>query len=289
MDFAILPGKYVVAVSGGVDSVVLLDLLRGRPGVELVVAHFEHGIRADSDEDRKLVEEVAENYGLPFVFRRGNLGVGASEERARHARYKFLREVMATKGAKAIITAHHQDDVIETAILNLIRGTGRRGLSALRSHGDLLRPLLEAPKHDIITYARDHNLRWREDITNNSSAYIRNYIRAFIVPRLGEAGRRELLQIVRRMRELNEQTDQEIAKLFNLTNDEIDRKQFIMLPHAVSREAIAAWLRSHRLGHFDQKTIDRLVIAAKTFAPGKKADILSQKNLLVQKNFLKII
>src|SRR5690606_5271626 len=104
----IRPGKYVVAVSGGVDSMVLLDLLRQKPKLELIVAHFDHGIRPDSAEDRKLVQRVAKHYDLPFVYAEGKLGPKASEALAREARYAFLRRVQAEQGAEAIITAHHQ-------------------------------------------------------------------------------------------------------------------------------------------------------------------------------------
>src|SRR5260221_102633 len=128
MELNVNPGKYIVAVSGGVDSMALLDMLVVLPGLELVVAHFERGIRADSDQDRQLVAATAARYGLPFVFMRGNLGAGVSEAAARTARYAFLGRVRGAHNAGAIITAHHQDDVIETALINLVRGTGSRGL-----------------------------------------------------------------------------------------------------------------------------------------------------------------
>src|SRR4051794_16456164 len=125
------PGKYVVAVSGGVDSVGLLDLLRMDPGVKLTVSHFDHGIRDDSHLDRAHVQALARRYQLPFVYDKGALGPGASEAEARTARYQFLDNVKTKTGAHAIVTAHHQDDVLETAIINLLRGTGRKGLSSL--------------------------------------------------------------------------------------------------------------------------------------------------------------
>src|SRR5437764_343012 len=127
------PGKYVVAVSGGVDSVALLDMLARSDDLKLVVAHFDHGIRKDSAKDRKFVEDLAKNYDLPFVYEEGHLGSGTSEAVARGARYDFLHRVKKSHGAQAIITAHHQDDVLETAIINLLRGTGRKGLTSLTS------------------------------------------------------------------------------------------------------------------------------------------------------------
>src|SRR5690606_41547248 len=110
------------AVSGGIDSVVLLDMLSHVPGLKLVVTHFDHGIRPDSAQDAVFVEELAAHYGLPFETKRVELGTKASEELARRHRYAFLRDVAARYNAK-IITAHHADDVIETVAINHIRGT----------------------------------------------------------------------------------------------------------------------------------------------------------------------
>ena len=121
------PGTYIVAVSGGVDSIVLLDLLANQEKAKLIVAHFDHGIRNDSRDDRMFVQDLAVRYELPFVYDVGNLGQGASEAKAREARYTFLRGVRQAAGARSIITAHHEDDVLETAILNIMRGTGRKG------------------------------------------------------------------------------------------------------------------------------------------------------------------
>jgi tRNA(Ile)-lysidine synthase len=122
MAILIHPGKYVVAVSGGVDSVVLLDHLAGHPEYELVVAHFDHGIRDDSREDEAFVRSLAEKYNVPFESKREDLGKQASEELARDRRYAFLRSVAGKHNAQ-IITAHHADDAVETIAINLLRGT----------------------------------------------------------------------------------------------------------------------------------------------------------------------
>ncbi|HEX6258362.1 MAG TPA: tRNA lysidine(34) synthetase TilS, partial [Candidatus Saccharimonadales bacterium] len=124
-------GTYVVAVSGGVDSIVLLDMLAGQAGLELIVAHFDHGIRQDSTEDAEFVRAAAQRYSLPFELGQATLGPGASEEAARTARYSFLRSI-AKKYQARIVTAHHADDVIETIAINVARGTGWRGLVSLR-------------------------------------------------------------------------------------------------------------------------------------------------------------
>ena len=112
----------LVAVSGGVDSVVLLDML-ARSEDRLVVAHVDHGIREESSEDAQFVEGLAHQYQVPFVSTRLELGLEASEDTARRARYAFLEAEAAKRGA-VIVTAHHLDDVVGSVAINLIRGTG---------------------------------------------------------------------------------------------------------------------------------------------------------------------
>jgi tRNA(Ile)-lysidine synthetase-like protein len=282
------PGTYVVAVSGGVDSMALLDVLRQQPGLKLIVAHLDHGIRDDSHLDRKLVQERAAQYGLPFVHHQAKLGPNASEAAARRARYGFLHTVRSASGAKAIITAHHQDDLLETAIHNLLRGTGRRGLTSLKNTDVVIRPLLHVTKPELQLHAKVQNLPWREDSTNVDTRYKRNYIRQHILPRLDHEQRAQLLKIIHHMHELNDEIE---ARLINqlhvrLDKDQLDRKWFIQLPHTVAREVIHAWLRRHKIKNIDKKTLERLVVAAKTFPLGSRTDVDGQHVLWMQKDVL---
>jgi tRNA(Ile)-lysidine synthase len=200
---AVPKGRYIVAVSGGVDSMVLLDMLVQQPGLLLTVAHFDHGIRDDSHKDRQLVQKTAHNYGLPFVYNKGNLGAGASEADARKARYQFLHTVRKASLAEAIITAHHQDDLLETAIINMLRGTGRRGLSSLKSQDRILRPLLTYSKKQIQSYAETHNIVWYEDSTNKDEKYLRNYVRRQILAKFSDEQRQQLLVHLNTAHEFN--------------------------------------------------------------------------------------
>ncbi|HUS25979.1 MAG TPA: tRNA lysidine(34) synthetase TilS [Nevskiaceae bacterium] len=274
MDVKLKPGKYVVAVSGGVDSMVLLDVLRRLPDVQLVIAHFEHGIRQDSIKDKQLVQATAKKYKLPFVCAHGHLGREASEATARDARYAFLRSTQRLYNAQAIITAHHQDDVLETAILNLARGTGRKGLSSLQSTQQLVRPLLHIPKRDIVQYAHNHHIAWHEDSTNRDDRYLRNHIRHHIVPRLGQTGRQRLLQHIQKAHVTNTELDSILLAFIPKDMDsEVARLWFTQLPHALAMETMATWLRRNGVAGFDKKLINRLVVMAKTASPGKVADI----------------
>jgi tRNA(Ile)-lysidine synthetase-like protein len=170
-------GKYVIAVSGGVDSVCLLDVMaQSDRAYELIVAHFDHGMRADSRADAEFVRELSSYYGLKFATERAELA-GKGEAEARAARYEFLERTMVESKATAIITAHHADDRLETSLINALRGTGAAGLVALTDEPNRRRPLLKIPKLDLIGYAQDQKLKWREDSTNESNDYTRNLIR----------------------------------------------------------------------------------------------------------------
>lgn len=173
------PGKYVVAVSGGVDSVALLDLLSQTGKYDLVVAHYNHNLRPDSNIDECLVRDLAARYGHSFHTDSWDTPL-TGEDAARRKRYEFLRDVMGHTGADGIITGHHKDDLIETVYLNLFRGTGRTGLTPFG--GDIIRPLTGVSKPNMYKYAQDNNLSWREDSTNQDTTLTRNNARLNDLP-----------------------------------------------------------------------------------------------------------
>lgn len=177
--------KLVLAVSGGVDSVVLLDLIaQAHPKSNITVAHVNHGMRKEAKGDEKFVMELAEKYGLEFVLGNFNL-VGKSEAAARKARYDFLEKVRKKTGSKYILTAHHLDDQAETLILNLARGTGPLNFWGMNNlEGNIFRPLLGIPKVEIENCARQRKLKWVTDSSNNNLKYARNRIRHMIIPEL---------------------------------------------------------------------------------------------------------
>lgn len=288
MEITLGQGNYIVAVSGGVDSVVLLHLLQTRPELKLTVAHFDHGIRPDSNADQLFVRSLAASYDVPYVFARGQLGPHASEAAARQARYDFLRSARLAASAKAVVTAHHQNDVLETAILNIVRGTSRRGLTSLRSTDFIKRPLLHMPKTDIISYARAYKLVWREDSTNASDDYKRNYVRHRILTKFSAVDRSQLYDVIVAARTINTEIDDLIDLLVaELTMDgELIRRQFFLLPHAVAREVMAAWLRKHGVANIDRKMLERLVHGSKLFAVGQQINISGKDFVIVKKDYL---
>ena len=182
--------RYVLAISGGVDSVVLLDVM-SRTEKDIVVAHFDHGIRQDSAADARFVEALAAKYRAQYIGQREELGADASEEQARERRYAFLNDIAADFGG-TVATAHHQDDIVETVALNLRRGARWRGLAGM-SDSRILRPLSSWTKQQVYEYAAKHRLEWCEDETNSSEKYTRNILRRRIHQQINpESGKKNM-------------------------------------------------------------------------------------------------
>lgn len=288
MQIDLKPGKYVVAVSGGVDSMSLLDLLvNHKPKLNLIIAHYDHGIRKNSVKDRKLVQALATKLNLKFIYSEGRLGPNTSEEEARDKRYEFLRKVKKEYNADGIITAHHQDDLIETVIINIIRGTGRRGLSSI-INSEITRPLLCYSKKDILAYAMSHHLKWNEDQSNKDPKYLRNYIRLNILPKLTKTDRNKVLAIVKSQSSINSAIDTELGSLSKnmFKENKIPRLWFSSLDNKTASEILAFWLRQNGLREYDKKILSRLVVSLKTAKENKKIDVFSGRLIEVGKDFL---
>lgn len=211
---------------------------------KLIVAHFDHGIREDSASDEAFVGGVAKQYGLQYESERVDLGPDASEEIARKARYSFLRRY-CKKYQATLITAHHQDDLLETMLINLIRGTGWRGLASLDSDAQILRPLLNTPKADLLEYASKYNVEWREDSTNTDTAYLRNYIRLELLPRMlhkDPAASQKLINIYNKAEALKKEIATELQKIIPVQHSadsySLPRYQLIMWPSLVACEVL---------------------------------------------------
>jgi len=250
--------KYIVAVSGGVDSMVLLDMMVRAGGHELIVAHFDHGIRPDSHLDAQHVKATAERYGLAFETHREELGVGAGETIARERRYVFLRGLAKKHDAK-IVTAHHLDDLVETVAINMTRGTGWRGLSVLDS--DVSRPLIDTDKAALISYAQKNGISWRDDSTNSSDAYLRNRIRKQ-ASALSEETKRELRALHAHQKAIRREIRDEAHRLVG-EGPSYSRYFFTQVPPAVALEC----LRELTKGKLTRPQLARLLHAIKVARP----------------------
>lgn len=185
--------KIVAGVSGGADSVCLLQLLneiKKDYGLSLFVLHVNHGIReGDAEQDAEFVEQLADSMGLPFCLVKKNVpelaaDMGMTEEEAgRYIRYEELENYRERMGADRIAIAHHRDDVAETMLFQLFRGSGPRGLAGIPAkRGRIIRPLAFAGRAEIESYMRERGLPYREDKTNDLTEYTRNKIRLQLLP-----------------------------------------------------------------------------------------------------------
>ena len=192
-DLATHDDRILLTVSGGVDSMVMLSLFT-RSGYSVGVAHCNFQLRgAESEEDEVLVEEEAKKYGVEFYNKRFETTAemertGESMEMAaRRLRYAWFDALSREHGYTAIAIAHHADDSIETFFINLLRGTGLRGLTGISTQvGKVIRPLLFASRKEILEYAVQNRIPFREDSSNRSTKYLRNKIRLGLIPRIRE-------------------------------------------------------------------------------------------------------
>ncbi len=178
----------VVALSGGLDSVVLLHLLRFRAplaGVRVEAAHFDHAMRPESADDASWVAGLCRAWGVTIHVERAS-EPPASEGEARRMRYDFLERVRLSRGARLVATAHHADDQAETVLFRAVRGTGPAGLAAMapRREPGIWRPLLTVWREDLEAYAERAHLSWRQDPTNRELRYARSALRTRVLPDL---------------------------------------------------------------------------------------------------------
>lgn len=248
------PGDRVaVGVSGGADSVALLDLLCRLEGLELTVCHLNHGLREEAGEEEAFVRRLAEERGLAFVSRRADAAARARdrrcsvEEAGRELRYRFFREIAGEDGK--IATAHTLSDSMETLLLNLARGTGLRGLRGIPPvRGNIVRPLIDCTRREVEDYCRRRGLSFVTDPTNLTDRYSRGRIRNQVIPRLEELNPALPAAMARLMARMEDQyaLTRELAETARkeLTRDGgLDREGLLALPPPVREELLLELLR----------------------------------------------
>jgi len=179
--------KYLVAVSGGIDSMVLLDLML-KSGLDIAVAHCNFKLRGkNSDADMEWVKEICKKNNIPFygkicpVNKTENIQLAA-----RRLRYEWFDELRKKHAFDYLLTAHHADDNLETFFINLFRGSGLKGLTGIHETESIKRPLLNFTREEIEKYAVAQQIKWREDASNRTDAYLRNAIRLKLLPLIEE-------------------------------------------------------------------------------------------------------
>lgn len=276
--------KYVLAISGGVDSVVLLDMMM-RLGKDVTVAHFDHGIREESAADARFVAALAEKYGVRFISERAELGANASEDLARIKRYDFLRRVAKSLDGR-IVTAHHQDDVVETIAMNLRRGSGWRGLSCMNDK-TILRPMTSWTKQDVYKYAAEHRLEWVEDETNQGGDYARNVMRRQIGRRVEADRRQELYVLWQKQRKLRQEIEQEMEKF----DEQVEQRYFLtQIDENIAINLLYYYIVRHMNVSLLSAQLGRMLIAIKTGQPntvwqigGKIVMKLTAKSVIIER------
>ena len=186
--------RVLLAVSGGIDSIVLLHLLK-KAGVDFAIAHCNFSLRGkESDQDAKFVEELARALNVPIFIQKFNTKAFALENKvstqmaARELRYAWFKELCAEHNLSHTVIAHHAQDDLETFLINISRASGIEGLTGMTENSDfILRPLLPFSRDQIAVYAEQHAIIWREDSSNSTDNYLRNHLRHHAIPALNEA------------------------------------------------------------------------------------------------------
>lgn len=286
--------KVILAISGGVDSMVLLERWRKKYSTDdFAVATFDHGTRASAKADAEFVEKCCKNYNIRCLRGEGRLGSGASEAEARRARYEFLgkvrgemaREWGVEEGEVKIVTAQHLDDLVESVAINLARGTEWRGLGVMGRRG-VERPLIDWTKKEILKYASERGVVFREDPTNSEEKYLRNRLRGK-VRTLGEEEKRKIGELARRQREIAEEVEEIIREMIG-EREEYPREWFDSLPEELAEEVARYILEKNGVRTTRPQRRD-FVEAVRTYAPGKRFNLPQDKMAKIGRDKFEIV
>ena len=257
--------KLLLAVSGGLDSMVLLHLLQQLP-YTIAIAHCNFQLRGiESFEDQSFVQNYALQHQIPFYYTQFDTQAFANDYKlstqvaARELRYDWFYEQLELHQFDFVLTAHHADDNLETFLINLSRGTGLDGLSGIPAQNDaVLRPLLPFSRAAIEEYAKANNLQWREDSSNASDKYLRNQIRHHLVPMLKELNP-DFLKAFGMTQEYLQQAQELVADAASMVYQQVareeedtiyfDLKQLLRLPNYASY--LYQWLKEYGFSAWD--------------------------------------
>ena len=268
-------GRYLIAVSGGRDSVALLHWLYQRGYRKLIVCHLNHQLRGrSSDADARFVEQLAAQCDVDLEMGLTNVRALAAKQKisietaAREARYQFFAQVAKRGRCRTIFLGHHADDLVETFLINLFRGSGTTGLGAMREVSKrrvegvdltIVRPFLGVWRREIDRYVGRHRLKFREDASNKNLAPLRNRIRGRIIPYLEKALGRNIRQSIWRAAviaaeeedwiedQLPNATDAELRAGASSAEAALSVAELRDLPIALQRREILKWLRTRKI------------------------------------------
>ena len=237
--------KIVLGVSGGPDSICMLDMLRELKEkqtikFEIYVAHINHMIREEAIEDEKYVQDYCKKYNIECYVKRVDVQQIAqskkigTEEAGREVRYSFFEEVLQKTGSNKIAIAHNKNDKIETIIMHLLRGSGLSGLKGIEAEREnkYIRPLIECERQEIEEYCREKNLNPRIDKTNFENVYTRNKIRNIVIPYIKNEFNPNIIQTLSRLSDLaTEESDYieiQVQKIYQKILIKKEDKQIVL-------------------------------------------------------------
>ena len=275
--------KLILAVSGGVDSMALLAMYKQ---ADIVVAHIDHGTRKSSAEDADFVRRKCQELGVKFYETKLGLGEGVSEELARQKRYEFLKTIQE-KARGTLCTAHHLDDVLESVAINLIRGTGWRGLTPFYDD-ELVRPFIITKmwKRDVLKFAGEQNICFRQDPTNYEADYLRNRVREKMTE-LDETARVDIIELFEKQNELRNKIEKLVTELAKQTvvGKNFHKKEiFLTADEKVALEILREICLMHGY-RLTRKQLGDFLLAINTYAPHKKFNLPKNHFVTILKNY----
>ena len=276
--------KLILAVSGGVDSMAFLTMYAH---ADIVVVHIDHGTRKSSAEDADFVRRKCQKLRVKFYETKLELGEGASEELARKKRYEFLKTIQEKEGG-TLCTAHHLDDVLESIAINLIRGTGWRGLTPF--YGDeLVRPFIISKmwKRDVLKFAGEQSICFRQDPTNYEANYLRNRVREKMTE-LDKTARVDIIELFEKQNELRGKIEKlvtELAKQTIVGKNFHKKELFLRADEKVALEVLREICLMHGYS-LTRKQLTDFLSAIKTYAPHKKFNLPKNHFVTILKNYL---
>lgn len=295
--------RLIVAVSGGSDSVALLQLLHQQGFEDVIVAHLDHQLRKRSAAEAKMVGQMAKRLGYTFELRKRPIMALAKKRKenleavGRDERYLFFRDLKKKHRAKCIVTAHHADDQLETVLFNIVRGCGLDGLAGMQVQDeDLWRPLLKVSKKDLLKYCKNHQLPFVRDESNDDLHMSRNVLRKKVIPQLKKVNP-QLLQTMSLNTQLWTKTRDyflQRAEAFLLASRQqsrrYDLKAFLSLPsyeQQVTLRTLFEQVHGHK-NNLQQSHLDQLLKILRSPVSGKKKEFGNGKMLLRQRAFFEI-
>jgi tRNA(Ile)-lysidine synthase len=299
-------GRYLIGVSGGRDSIALLHWLHQRGYRKLIVCHLNHQLRGrSSDADARFVEKIAADYDVEIEVGSANVRALVAKQKisietaAREARYQFFAQVAKRRRCRAIFLAHHADDLVETFLINLFRGSGATGLGGIREVSKrriedvdltIVRPLLGVWQSEIDNYVREHRLKFREDASNQSLAPLRNRIRRRIIPYLEKNVGRNIRQSIWRAATIaGEEEDWIEDQLPNAADVDLAAgasaeaalsvAKLRDLPIALQRREILKWLRTCKITNVGFDVVESVRSLLNHDAPVAKVNLPQDRHV----------